>query len=108
MSIVTDYALGRQLNHDHDIHTNSLYLLKAGDTATGNILLPATTIQGDNLIAAINVGSTQIQAVRVSIADAGGYFTGTDVEAALQELGATTVALLNDLHYRSHFLTMGA
>ena len=31
----------------------------------------------------------QSAASAVSIADAGGYFTGTDVEAALQELGAT-------------------
>lgn len=32
-------------------------------------------------------GSSVVTASDVEIADAGGYFTGTDVESALQELG---------------------
>jgi hypothetical protein len=38
-------------------------------------------------------GSGAAAAADVSIADAGGYFTGTDVEAALQELGADVAVL---------------
>jgi hypothetical protein len=37
-------------------------------------------------------GGGAVAAEDVSIADAGGYFTGTDVEAALQELGADVAA----------------
>jgi hypothetical protein len=57
---------------------------------------PAAWITGGLVVAdAINdthidwgTGTDQVSAVDVPIADAGGYFTGTDVEAALQELGA--------------------
>jgi NAD(P)H-dependent flavin oxidoreductase YrpB (nitropropane dioxygenase family) len=38
-------------------------------------------------------GADDQTAAEVPITDAGGYFTGTDVEAALQELGASVAAL---------------
>lgn len=37
-------------------------------------------------------GASQVSGADVPIADAGGYFTGTDVEAALQELGPGSTA----------------
>ena len=38
------------------------------------------------------VGADQVSAIDMPIADLGGYFTGTEVETALQELGAATAA----------------
>jgi phage portal protein BeeE len=108
MGIVTDYNLGRQLNHSHDVQYNAIYLMKAGDTATGTINLPATNAQGCNLVAAINASTCQIQAVRISIADAGGYYGSTNVEGALQEIGATLVPVLADTGYRRIMMMMGS
>ena len=67
MGIVTDYYLGRQINHDHTAQLNNLYLLKAGDTATGTINLPATASQGNNLVAAINTATNQITAQHIQL-----------------------------------------
>lgn len=83
-------------------------MLKAGDTALGNILLPATTIQGNNLIAAVNAATSQIQAVRVSIADAGGYYTSTDVEGALQEIGAQLATIPPATNFQENEIPSGA
>jgi hypothetical protein len=66
LGIITDYALGRQLNHSHDATNNALYILKAGDTATGTINFPITISQGNALIASINAGNTTINAQRVA------------------------------------------
>lgn len=57
---------------------NGLFLKSDSNQATGLVW------------AAVTVG-----AAAVSIADAGGYYTGTDVEAALQEVGADITTLQN-------------
>ena len=106
MPRVLDRLLHRQLDHTHVAQTNLLYLLKAGDTATGTIVFPVTDPQGCALIASINASTTcQIQAVRVSIVDVGGYYGSTDVEGALQEIGATALA---EGSWRRYMLVMGA
>ena len=107
MPRVIDYQLNRYVDHNHDSQFNSLYLLKAGDTATGTIFLPATNTQGCNLVNAINASSCQITATHISIADAGGYYVSTDVEGALQEIGGGLLPSLQP-SWRRHFLTMGA
>ena len=107
MGIVTDYALGRQLNHSHDATNNALYILKAGDTATGTITFPVISAQGCVFVASINASTCQIQAVRVSIADAGNYYSSTDVEGALQEIGASLTPILADNGYRRILMMMG-
>jgi hypothetical protein len=60
MPIVTDYALGRQLNHSHDVQYYGVFLQKAGDTATGTINFPASQAQGNALITSINAGTILI------------------------------------------------
>ena len=107
MSIVTDYMLGRQLNHDHDVHTNLLYLKKAGDTATGVIFFPANDVQGNAFISSINAGTNQIDAIRIGVTDAGDYFSSTDVEGVLQEVGASIGGLSDDLRYRNSMMLGG-
>jgi len=107
MAVVLDTYLHRQLNHDHQAQFNNLYLLKAGDTATGTIVLPLTDSQGCALIASINASTTCfINATRVSIVDVGNYYTSTTVEGALQEIGASLVPL-TDIRYRRIMLLMG-
>jgi hypothetical protein len=66
MITVYDRLLRRQFSHDHTPQLNSLYLLKAGDTATGTINFPITPSQGNALIASINAGTTTINAQRVA------------------------------------------
>ena len=108
MAVVIDHYLRRQLNHDHQAQFNNLYLLKAGDTATGTIVFPVTNSQGCALIASINASTTcYINATRVSIVDAGNYYSSNNVEGALQEIGAA-MAGFTDLHYRRIMLLMGA
>ena len=65
MGIVIDHYLRRQLNHDHSMQFNSQYLLKAGDTATGTIILPVSVSQGNALINSINAGTILINAQHV-------------------------------------------
>lgn len=65
MGIVLDHKLQRQLDHDHQAQFNNLYLLKAGDTATGTINFPITASQGNALIASINAGTSLIDAKRM-------------------------------------------
>ena len=105
MPQILDHNLHRQLNHDHTAQNNTLYLLKAGDTATGTIVFPVTASQGNALVNSINVGTTLILASHVSIVDAGNYYTSTTVEGALQEIGA---AVFTDFAYRRIMLLMGA
>lgn len=64
---VLDRNLRRMMNHDHSSQLNSLYLLKAGDTATGTIILPTTPAQGNALINSINAGTIQINAARLQL-----------------------------------------
>ena len=108
MGVVQDYYLSRQLNHTHVGELNNLYIKKAGDTATGTIYFPVTNAQGCVFVASINASTCQIQAVRVSIADAGNYYTSTNVEGALQEIGAGLSGIVADIHFRRVFLMMGA
>jgi hypothetical protein len=54
-------------------------------TVTGSQAMNELTVQ--NLVVEGDITGT-LPAAQVSIQDTGGYFTGTDVEAALQELGA--------------------
>jgi hypothetical protein len=87
---------------------NGLYIKKAGDTATGTIIFPITPAQGCAFINSINAAVTcWIQAVRVSIVDAGNYYTSTTVEGALQEIGAGLTGVIADIHFRRVFLLMG-
>ena len=65
MGVVIDHYLRRQLNHDHQKQFNDVYLLKAGDTATGTIILPVSVSQGNALINSINAGTNVINAQRV-------------------------------------------
>jgi hypothetical protein len=65
MPAVIDHYLRRQLSHDHQGQFNLLYLLKAGDTATGTIILPITAAQANALINSINAGTLTINAQRV-------------------------------------------
>jgi len=105
MPRVIDYQLNRYVDHNHVTQFSLLYLLKAGDTATGTIFFPLTDSQGCALIASINASTTcQIQAVRVSIADAGGYYLSTDVEGALQEIASSA---LQESSWRRYMLIMG-
>ena len=67
MAIVTDYRLGRQLDHDHTAQLNSIYLKKAGDTATGTIIFPLSVAQGNALVQSINSAVTQITAQHVQM-----------------------------------------
>ena len=65
MPQVRDYKLGRLLDHSHQRQNNELYLLKAGDTATGTIYFPITTVQGNVFIDVVNAGDTFIDSERV-------------------------------------------
>lgn len=67
MPIVLDRLLNRRLDHDHTPTLSGLYLLKAGDTATGTINLPITASQGNALISSINAATIQINAQRVKM-----------------------------------------
>lgn len=58
MGIVLDYVLQKRISHTHKVENNALYLLKAGDTATGTILFPLTDPQGCALIGSINASTT--------------------------------------------------
>ena len=46
----------------------------------------------DDTLIDFGTGTNQVSAVDIPIADAGDYFTGTEVETALQEVGASTSA----------------
>lgn len=50
------------------------------------------TFNGSTLLWGLTSASAATNAADVNIADAGGYYTGTDVEAALQEVGAEFAA----------------
>lgn len=64
---VFDRNLRRMLNHDHTPAMSGLYLLKAGDTATGTIYFPITFTQGNAFINSINAGTIQINAARLQL-----------------------------------------
>lgn len=82
---LTSYALGDTV---YASATNTLSKL-AGNTTTTKKFLSQT---GTGLVSAAPSWDA-VAAADVSVADAGNYFTGTTVEAALQEVGAT--GLLN-------------
>jgi len=63
-----------------DIDLNENDLLNVGDINAATLVLNGTLITASNALVAAD-------AIDVAIADAGGYFTGVHVEAALQELG---------------------
>jgi len=65
MPQVKDYKLGRLLDHNHRRQLDDIYLLKAGDTATGTINFPVTVEQGNVFINSINAGDTFIESQRV-------------------------------------------
>lgn len=67
MPIVLDHNLARELNHSHFVENSDLFLLKAGDTATGTIVLPVTESQGNALIESINAGSIFIDPARIQL-----------------------------------------
>ena len=64
-------------------------------STTGNAveILTFWTPDGGTTWYGFHSGTGTVAAEDVSIADAGGYYTGTDVEAALQEIGADIVTL---------------
>jgi hypothetical protein len=68
----------------------ALNFVGSGVTATGTGAAKTITIPGGGA------------AADITIADAGGYFTGTDVEAALQELGADVTALPASFYQHAH------
>lgn len=61
MPRVLDRLLNRHLDHSHSVQNNALYILKAGDTATGTIYFPLTNAQGCALVASINASTCQVQ-----------------------------------------------
>mgnify|MGYP003293375212 FL=1 len=73
---------------------NTITITLSGVTATGqtmdgstNITIPITAIP-NSLITGLATVATSGEADDVSITDAGGYFTSTNVEGALAELAA--------------------
>lgn len=73
---------------------NTITITMSGVTATGqtmdgstNITIPITAIP-NSLITGLATVATSGEADDVSITDAGGYFTSTNVEGALAELAA--------------------
>jgi hypothetical protein len=86
-------------------YTDSQVSSEASARASGDTAAIATAEgHSDAALATHEAASPAHAAAAVSIADAGGFFTGTDVEGALQELGANdgsqtlaeTLALGND------------
>lgn len=65
----------------------TLVLKKSGQPGV-SIPAGATIVIGSGVSDVIQAGISDIDAADVGIADAGAYFTATDVEGALQELGA--------------------
>lgn len=68
-----------------EINADTLRVKDGGITTAKLSFDPATQTELD---AHVNDTTDAHDASAISIADSGGYFTGTDVEAALQELGA--------------------
>lgn len=79
------------------IATSSVFSISGSNaTVTGNLSITGSTtfnnLTTSNLTVTGNIVGN-LSATQVTIADAGGYYTGTEVESALQEVGGNIVAL---------------
>ena len=70
-------------------------VLTKSDVGLGNVENTALSTWGGsaNLVALGNIATGSVPASLVTIVDAGGYYTSTDVEGALQELGVSIGSL---------------
>jgi hypothetical protein len=80
---------------------SKVYNIATGDywVATAGVVSTATLTTASESFTLLNAAGTDDQtASEVDITDAGGYYTGTEVEAALQEVGADIQSLEGDSH----------
>lgn len=102
---VTISAEGEEINVGD---TTTIDLTKTEGTITGAVKISSVSgntlkVQPDGLYAEGGAGGAggASEAIMVSILDEGGYFTGSSVEAALQELGAELVGLRSAVNDQS-------
>ena len=78
--------------------TNSIDMTKSGTAISAAVKISGATGNAlkeyaDGLFCGGGSGGGASEAIMISILDEGGYFTGSSVEAALQELGAEVIGL---------------
>ena len=78
--------------------TNSVNMTKSGTAISADVKISSVTGNAlkeytDGLFCGGGSGGGASEAIMISILDEGGYFTGSSVEAALQELGAEVIGL---------------